>query len=383
MRVAHVITGLRGGGTVAMLLAVLKALQARQDIEPYVIGLLDDGASGQMLREWGIPVDCVHMPAGIPDPRAVWKLGRLLKAWKPDLIQSWLYHPDLLASLVAPWIGKPPVLWNIRHATLDPAHDSRSTLWTAKACAWLSRRCPARILVNSVSGRDVHIAYGYDASKMVVVPNGFDIEKYQPSEAARRELRQSLNLAAETPLIGMVARFSAIKGHELFIRSMELVARQHSGCHFVLCGRDVDAQNAQLSAWIQATGISARFHRLGERVDAQNVHAGLDIEVSASSSEAFSNSIGEALSCGVPVVATDVGDSGWLVGRAGRVVKPNDAVAMAQGCLEILSLSESQKADLSRQARERIQTEFEIGGIANRYAEIWQDVLRERSGATR
>lgn len=380
LRVAHVITGLGAGGTPVMLHKVLAAQQAAgSSIDSYVIGLIQDGPIGEQIRSLGIPVVSLGMRPGVPDPRALWRLAGELKRFQPDLIQSWLYHADLMSSLVARWVGSPPVVWNLRHATLDPQHDSRSTRYTARACAWLSQRSPARILVNTVSGQKVHADYGYDRSKMQVVPNGFDLDRYRPSVTARQRLRQSLSLAPQTPLIGLVARFSELKGQQLFIEAMDAVAAQAPETHFVLCGTHITPQNTKLQQWIEASGHAARFHLLGERLDVEQVHAALDIEVSASVSEAFSNSLGEALCCGVPCVVTDVGDSAWLVDDAGWVVPSQDRAAMAEACQQILRMPATQRAALSERARQRMEQNFDIAVIARQYEEIWRDVLAEKS----
>lgn len=380
LRVAHVITGLGAGGTPVMLHKVLAAQQAAgSSIDSCVIGLIQDGPIGEQIRSLGIPVVSLGMRPGVPDPRALWRLASELKKFQPDLIQSWLYHADLMSSLVARWVGSPPVVWNLRHATLDPQHDSRSTRYTARACAWLSQRSPARILVNTVSGQKVHADYGYDRSKMQVVPNGFDLDRYRPSVTARQRLRQSLSLAPQTPLIGLVARFSELKGQQLFIEAMSRVAAQSPAAHFVLCGTNITSQNMTLTEWIAASGYADRFHLLGERMDVEQVHAALDLEVSASVSEAFSNSIGEALCCGVPCVVTDVGDSAWLVDDASWVVPSQAPAAMAQACLQILNSTPEQRAALSQRARQRMEQNFDITVIARQYEEIWRDVLVEKS----
>jgi glycosyltransferase involved in cell wall biosynthesis len=376
LRVAHVITGLGAGGTPVMLHKVLAA-QRESMIDSCVIGLIQDGPIGDKIRSLGIPVVSLGMRPGVPDPRALWRLAGELKKFQPDLIQSWLYHSDLMSSLVARWVGSPPVVWNLRHATLDPQHDSRSTLYTARACAWLSHRSPARILVNTVSGQQVHADYGYDRSKMQVVPNGFDLERYRPSMSARANLRQSLSLSPETPLIGLVARYSELKGQKLFVEAMSRVAAQSPAAHFVLCGTNITSQNTTLTEWIAASGHANRFHLLGERMDVEQVHAALDLEVSASVSEAFSNSIGEALCCGVPCVVTDVGDSAWLVDDAGWVVPSQDPAAMAQACLQVLNSSPEQRAALSQRARQRMEQNFDIAVIARQYEEIWRDVVSQ------
>lgn len=381
MRIAHVITGLGAGGTPVMLHKVLAAQQSLPGIESSVVGLIQDGPIADQIRALGVPVISLGMRPGVPDPRALWGLVRTLREFRPDLIQSWLYHADLMSSLVRPWVGKPPVIWNLRHATLDPQHDSRSTIWTARACAWLSHRSPARILVNTVSGRRVHAEHGYVDAKMQVVPNGFDLDRFQPSNEARAQLRQTLGIPADTLLVGLVARFSELKGQSVFIRAMSTVAAQLPQAQFVLCGTNITRENTKLSQWIAESGFPERFHLLGERMDVERVHAALDLEVSASVSEAFSNSIGEALCCGVPCVVTDVGDSAWLIGSAGRVVPAQDAPAMAQACVQILSAPARGRAALSQCARQRMESSFDIHVIARQYYDIWREVL-ERNGSS-
>ena len=358
-----------------MLHKVLAAQQTLPEIQSCVVGLIQEGPYAAKIRQLGVPVTSLGMRPSVPDPRALWKLARTLRAFQPDLIQSWLYHSDLMSSLVSPWVGKPPVVWNLRHATLDSKHDGRSTLWTAKVCAWLSRTSPARILVNTVSGRRVHAEYGYDDSKLNVVPNGFDLDRFCPSPTARVELRTALGLPAQTPLIGLVARFSDLKGQALFIRAMSQVATRLPEVQFVLCGTNITRENKTLVGWVAQSGCAERFHLLGERLDVERIHAALDLEVSASTSEAFSNSIGESLCCGVPCVVTDVGDSAWLVDDAGWVVPSHDAPAMADACLQILTATQASRADLSRRARHRMSQHFDIHVIARQYRDIWQDVL--------
>ena len=374
MRIAHVITGLGAGGTPVMLHKVLAA-QQHTGIDSCVVGLIQDGPIGDQIRQLGIPVISLGMRPGVPDPRALWNLAKALRKFQPDLIQSWLYHADLMSSLVSRWVGQPPVVWNLRHATLDPRHDSRSTLYTAKACAWMSRHSPARILVNTVSGRRVHVDYGYDDDKMLVIPNGFDLDRFCPRPASRIELRQALGLPEDRLLIGLVARFSELKGQSLFIQSMRQVASQVPSAEFVLCGTNITPRNSQLMQWIQATGCADRFHLLGERMDVEQIHAALDLEVYASVSEAFSNSLGEALCCGVPCVVTDVGDSAWLVDDAGWVVPPQDPMAMARAAIQILTAPVAERIRLSQRARQRMEEQFNICGIARQYADIWREIL--------
>ncbi len=176
-----------------------------------------------------------------------------------------------------------------------------------------------------------------------------------------------------------MARYSSLKGQPVFIDAMRQLHARMPQAHFLLCGTDITPANQALAELVNATGCPANFHLLGERRDIARWQAALDLAVNASTSEAFSNSIGEALASGVPVVTTDVGDSKVLVGDAGRTVPVNDAPAMAAACLDILSLSEDQQQDLRARARQHMADHYELGVVARRYRDLWESVIAVRA----
>jgi glycosyltransferase involved in cell wall biosynthesis len=382
MHICHLITGLGTGGTPVMLRKLLESLQG-SSLRFTVIGMISDNAVGEQIEKLGIPVHRLGMRAGRPSARGIWQLMRLLKSDPPDLLQTWLYHADLLGSAVAPFCGRPPVVWNIRHATLTPGVDSRSTLLAARLGARLSWRSPRAVVINTESGKKVHIDAGYDPSRFEVLPNGFEVARFAPSVEARRQLRTELGLAIETPLVGLVARYSRLKGQDVFVRAMKDVAAQHPDLNFVLCGQDISWGNAELAAMIETTGCRGRWHLLGPRQDTPRIQAALDLAVCPSLSEAFSNSIGEALSCGVPCVASDVGDSALLIGEAGMLVPPGDATALAAATGSFFSLGEYQRFRLSQLAREQILQRFDIQGVAGRYERLWFEIANASKSVRR
>jgi glycosyltransferase involved in cell wall biosynthesis len=370
MHICHLITGLGTGGTPVMLRKVLEALRD-SSLRFTVIGMIDDNAIGERIEAIGIPVHRLGMTPGRISPRGFARLVKLLRNDPPDLLQTWLYHADLLGSLAAPWCGRPPVVWNIRHATLSPGIDSRSTLWAARFSGWMSSRSPSAIVINTRSGQDVHTAAGYDATKFRLIPNGFDLQQFRPSTEARISLRRELALADDTPLIGLIARYSRLKGHDIFVAAMRQAAAAHPRAQFVMCGRDVDSSNIPLMKALKTSECGERFHLLGTRDDVPRVQAALDLAVCPSLSEAFSNSIGEALACGVPCVASDVGDSAHLIANAGGVVPPGDATALGEAVTAFLNLSERQRLAMSHDARRRIEDHYDIQKIALAYQELW------------
>ena len=144
MKIFHLVTNTHTGGAETMLLKLLSTLD-RERYDPVVVSLVSIGAVGERIRSLGIPLHCFGMRRGIPDLRSVWWLARLLRRERPELIQTWMYHADLIGGLAAGLAGGIPVVWGIRHSTLFPEHTKRTTIWTARACAQLSRRLPAQL----------------------------------------------------------------------------------------------------------------------------------------------------------------------------------------------------------------------------------------------
>lgn len=385
IRVMHVITGLGVGGAETMLCKLLSRTN-RDAFDSQVISLSGGGATGDKIRALGVPVATLGMRPGLPHPARLARLAGTLRAARPDVIQTWMYHADLLGGLAArAATPRVPVIWNIRHTDLDPRKNKRSTLWTAAACAWLSRRLPVRIVSCSETARAVHVQRGYAADKMLVIPNGFDLSAFGPDPDARLSVRRELGIPPDTLLIGLVGRFHLQKDHANFVRAAAtLRAAPHSledHVHFLLCGDGVNGQNRELAGWIEAAGLDAHFHLLGRRSDVARLTAALDIATSSSLGEGFPNAIGEAMACAVPCAVTDVGDSALLVGDTGRIVRARSPAALAGAWQELIALGADARSHLGQAARRRVAERFDLGAITARYEALYRAVatnLKER-----
>jgi len=215
----------------------------------------------------------------------------------------------------------------------------------------------------------------------MVIPNGFDLESFRPDPQARASLRGELGLPQDARLIGVAARFHALKGHRNFV---EAAARLHAllpDVHFVLCGRDVDRNNSELTDWIHAGGVGLRdhCHLLGVRWDMPRFFSALDIATSPSVSEAFPTAVGEAMACGTPCVVTDVGDSAVLVGDTGKVAPSGNPEALAAAWRELLTCDPVFLSHLGARARQRIQERFDVKVVVERYQQIYREVVGQTS----
>ncbi|HNP84179.1 MAG TPA: glycosyltransferase [Nitrospira sp.] len=358
-----------------MMLYRLMSRLDRTKFRPQVISMMELGPVGEKIRALGIPVRSLGMQQGIPNPLAVFRLVDWLKRDKPDLIQTWMYHADLLGSVAAKLVGGIAISWNIRHSDLSGEESKRLTHVTARLCAQLSRWAPQKIVCCSESARAVHTALGYAADKMVVIPNGYDLDTFRPDPAARRRIRLELQVPESAPVIGLVGRFDPQKDHRTFLRAAGLLHQKRSNVHFILCGESVTRQNASLMKWIDEAGIQNHCHVLGRRDDIPQITASFDIaSLSSSFGEAFPNVVSEAMSCEVPCVVTDVGDAALIVGESGMVVPTRNPTALADAWRNMIDLEPDMRTRLGSAARQRVMDRYNLSEIVSRYESLYEEL---------
>jgi glycosyltransferase involved in cell wall biosynthesis len=218
---------------------------------------------------------------------------------------------------------------------------------------------------------------GYAREKFVIIPNGFDITEFKPDPDAAKNLRLQMGIEPTVSLIGMVARYDPQKDHANFIRAAQIYHQTSPQTHFLLCGEGLTWQNTSIGAEIDAAGLRSQFHLLGRRIDMPTVYPVLSLHgLSSAYGEAFPNALGEAMACGVPCFATDVGDCSFIIGDTGLVVPPKDSQALADAWEQILCLSAEERLTLGERARQRIQQLFSIAQVAWRYEELYEQVLQ-------
>jgi glycosyltransferase involved in cell wall biosynthesis len=372
LKIVIVITGLATGGAEIMLLKLLERLDDRFSL--HVISLAPLGEIGPQIQAQGIPVESLGMRPGVPSPMAFIRLVRRLRALKPDVVHTWMYHADLLGGLAARLAGIGAIGWCIRHSNLDRDKTKASTRAVVAACAWISGRVPDRILCCSEVARKIHVDVGYAADKMVVVPNGFDLSRFQPDPRARAAVRSELNLAADTRLVGLIGRFNPQKNHAGFFQAAGLLHRRLPTVRFLLAGKGIDEGNGELVRAMESAGIRSVTHLLGLRSDISRLMAALDVQASSSFGEAFPNVLGEAMACGVPCAVTDVGDSAYIVGDTGKVVPAEDMAGLAAAMESLLLLPPVERQALGLRARSRVAENFEIGQVVKRYEAFYEDL---------
>lgn len=358
LKVLHVITGLQTGGAERLL---ERLVLARRDpaIRFQVVALLPRGAVAERLADAGIPVIPLGMRRGFPDPRAVFRLARLIRTLRPDVVQSWLYHADLIATLALIVSGRRKMTrlyWNLRCASMEGGTRSFGQAVAREACAWLSR-IPDGVVANSEAGRAFHLGIGYRPRKFLVIDNGVDCDAFRPDNDARRDFRRELEVPEDRPLIAMIARLDPVKDHATFLKAL--------------------AKLPQVTALVAGEGTEnlpamANLRRLGERGDIARILAACDAVVSTSTSEGFPNTILEGMAAGLPVVATDAGDSKRIVGDCGIVVPVGDWQAAASAIERLLGDAPQRRRERSIAARRRAVEQFGLARMVAAFDAIYR-----------
>jgi glycosyltransferase involved in cell wall biosynthesis len=339
-----------------------------------VISLSDIGPLGRKISELGIPVDALELRQDGLTVHPAIKLWKLLRRVRPHILQTWLYHADLLGLMIGRMARVPVVVWNIRCSDVDMRQYSRVSALILKILIKLSP-LPEALIVNSIAGRQAHTQIGYRPRRWRFIPNGFDLEEFRPNATARIRLRQELGLPQEALLIGQIARYDPMKDHQTVLRATRHLRRNFDGVELVLVGRGITTNNSSLMELIRISGIGNHVHLLEERSDVAEILPGLDVATMASAfGEGFSNSIGEAMACGVPCVVTDVGDSASIVGDTGLVVPPRDPITLAKAWGRLLAMEAEERRALGLAARRRVASHFSIDTVARQYESLYYEL---------
>jgi glycosyltransferase involved in cell wall biosynthesis len=376
VKIIFIIVGLTSGGAEMMLYKLLSKID-RQRFSPTVISLMDRGTLADRIEALNIPVHTLGMKqGGLPTPKMILKLVSIVRAAQPDLIQGWMYHANLAAQFANVLSLKfVPIIWNIRHSLDSLSNESKSTAAVIKASIPLSTFAK-RIIYNSQISSLQHEKLGYPANRKITIPNGFDPDLFQPSLANRQSVRAELNLPADCILIGRFARFHEMKDYPNLLRAAAILLKDCPDVHFLLIGRDLNDENQPLVQLIKELGIGDRLHLKNESKDIPYYTSALDIATTSSShGEAFPNVVGEAMSCGVPCVVTDVGDSGWIVGETGFVVPTRDPVALAKGWQKLIELGAEGRSKLGKLARDRAVSCFALDSVVAEYERLYESAV--------
>lgn len=366
-RITHIITGLGVGGAERALHTLLTSGLAA-NFEHTVISLTGEGYYGPLLRAAGIPVACMNMTPGRPTLGAALRLRRAVRVARPDILQGWMYHGNVAASLVCRLSSpRAALVWNIRMSLEGTRQMKISTRAVIRIGAWLSK-APDAIIYNAARARGQHELAGYASAAARVIPNGFDTRRWHPNPTARASLRQELNLAADAPVVGFVGRGQPEKDLVNLLSAFTAATATRPDVRLVCVGRDLEQYAHHLDP--------ARVIFLGQRNDIERLMPAFDVLCLSSYFEGFPNVLGEAMACGVPCATTDVGDAAAIVGETGWIARPRDSAALANALSLALNATPEERQARGRLARARVEAHYSLDAIVGEYAALYARLAR-------
>lgn len=363
--ITHIITGLEVGGAERALYTLLTS-GLEGPFRNHVISLMGPGYYGPLLEAAGIPVACLYMRPGRPSPLGLLALRAAVVARPADVVQGWMPHGNLSASLSQLlWRRGAALTWNIRLSLESESDQPVLTRVITRLMALLSA-APGAIIYNSSRSRRHHESLGYAASYSHVIPNGFSTETWRPDSDDRIAVRRELGISGSDWVIGYVGRGHSQKDVSNLFTAVTKFSARHPETVLIGVGRDLDCFERS----------PRRFIPLGQRADVARIIRAFDVLCLSSRAEGFPNVLGEGMASGVPCVTTDVGDARVIVGETGWVVPPRDPEALAEALGWAFEAPRAELQQRGLAARARIEQEFSIDMIVSRYTSLYRRLLK-------
>jgi glycosyltransferase involved in cell wall biosynthesis len=353
-----------GGSERQLALTASGLAQRGHDVSVAVF--YEGGALEPMVKDHGVRL----LPIG---KRGRWdvlgplaRLRRLFLTERPDVVYAYLPAQTATAALVLPRRLSTRLVFGLRAGGMRLEHYDRLAALSYRLEACLSRRADL-IIANAQSVREDAIGRGLPADRIIVIPNGIDTVAAAPDPTSGGALRRTWGLHDNAFVVGMVARLDPMKDHGNFLSAAAQFAREDPNAHFVCVGDGAAAYRDSLTGLACALGIEQRIVWAGEIRDVRAAYNAFDVAVLSSAfGEGFPNAVGEAMACGVPVAATDVGDTRHVIGDFGEVVPPANPAALAAAWTRLKRRLAEEGPALRAGARSRIVTQFATDAMIRR-----------------
>jgi glycosyltransferase involved in cell wall biosynthesis len=367
MKVLLFVRDLAIGGSQRQL-AVLAAGLSRRGHDVAIVVLYAGGAL-ETLLDSGVRLLPIgkHGRWDVAAPLA--RLRRLFISEHPDLVYAFLPTQTTLGALLLPPRLKTKLVFGLRAGGMQLDRYDALSAFTYRSEVWLARRADL-LIANARAVRTDAVARGLPADRIAVVSNGIDTDTMRPDAAAGRALRQAWKISDAAFVIGCVARLDPMKDHANLLEAAAGFAGKNPDARFVCVGDGPAAYRAELQARANSCGLANRVLWTGEIGNVKAAYNAFDIATLPSAfGEGFPNVVGEAMACGIPVVATDVGDVRPIVGELGETVPPKAPELLCAGW-ERLRLRLAHDPGLRQAARGRIVANYGLDAMIRRTEDV-------------
>lgn len=369
--VLHIITGLGRGGAE---LTLLKLVENCNRLDFAVISLKPvDGSISQLFEESRIPLVQMNFSRGLRVSEFL-RLMSLIKYLKPPIVQTWMYHADLIGGIAARIVGVETVIWSIRGMFPIAGHEKLRTLLVARLLAILSRFIPTEIVACGERARESHIAAGYRKDRFSVIPNGFKSTFWYRDREEGLAAREEFGIQLDKLVVGMIGRYHPKKNHRNFIEAVGLLKSEGFDFIVVFAGAGLIESNGILASQLDKNKLSHEIRLLGERNDVRRILNALDVLVLPSESgEGFPNILAEAMLTEKLCIAADSGDASSILGESGILLRDTSAREIRNSLISVLQMETSAREQLGTEGRTSILSRFSLDRMIQSYSDLYRN----------
>ncbi len=377
MRILHIISGLRRGGAESIL---YRLCQHDKENRHVIISLTDSQDDGMIHNKNNVSVHKLNFSNRKINLFELFKLYKHIKKIKPDVVQTWMIHADMIGGIVARLAGVNNIFWSVHYTNLVKGKSKRLTILLTKINTFLSYFIPKKIIYCAEKSKEVQESLGFKKTKGVVIQNGYDVESFVQNTSLGLKFRNELDIHPEAFVIGHVGSYHPLKDQANLVEALTLLDQRGFNFYAAFAGDNLDNNNSYLVSLLKNKGLSNRVHLLGRRNDIISIMNGIDLFILSSESEAFPNVLNEAMACGTPCVSTDVGDASIILGDTGWIVPSKDSESLYSSVIKAAQEKESNHRSWSQRSiacRQRIVQKFSLEKMVKKYKEVWMSLKED------
>ena len=322
------------------------------------------------LQQAGIPLATLNMRRGVADPRAVFRLLKILREWKPDIVHSHMIHANLLARITRIFY-KVPVLVSTAH-NIDEGGRLREIAYRLTD--------PLADITTNVSRAAVERYIRIGAApegKIIFMPNGVDTLRFRPDQTLRKTLRDDLGVNGKFVWLA-VGRFEAAKDYPNMLWAFKAVVEKIQNTMLLLAGQGTLLDDIKKLA--VDLGLTKKVRFLGVRRDVPELMNAADAFVMSSAWEGMPMVLLEAAACELPIVATDVGGNSEVVlhDKSGYIVPSQNPKALATAMIKMMNLPEPERKAMGRAGRAYIEANYSLERVVDQWETLYRELLTKK-----
>ena len=365
--ILHIIVGLGNGGAENTLFKLTKSLKKKYNFSILVLG--KQNSIEWKFKESNIKLIKLDLENKFFIFFELYKIYKIIQKINPDLIQSWMYHSDFIASVIGKFFLKKKVVWCIRHSNLKLFKSKITTIILAKVCAILSNKLTDEIIYSSKESEKYHKIIGYDKLKGIAVFNGYDPKKLSYINFKKRNKIH----------LGFLANYRPQKDFKTFLEALSIIKKKNVLFKCYMAGQNVNIRNKELKILINYFDLNNDIILMGELSNTKIFFKKIDFLVSSSCfGESFPNVLAESMLQGIPCISTEVGYAKKIINKLGWTCVISRSDKLAQNIIKAIKFKEvniNQYKRLKMSVRASIINRFHIDIMSKKYSFLWQKVI--------